>query len=387
MADVYKKYEDFISPKLLEEIKTKVEVEKLSSAEITKVLDRVAEEFENSLVEPGESVGLVTAESIGESGTQMTLDVFHFAGVAELQVTMGLPRLIEIFDARLNPKTPEMEVRLKSKYTKDEKTIRRVASYLKEITLEDISSEFSLNLVKGSIEVVLDLEKIKAFGFEIKDIVSKLIEELKDVNVKESKGILMLESISGDLELSQLYKLKEKVREVVLRGIPGITQVMPVKRNNKFVVSCGGSNVSKVLEMEEVDAKYVTSNNLFEIASSLGIEAARQTIINEALAVIENQGLDVDVRHILLLAELMTTTGKIKGITRGGIAGEKESVLARASFEMPMKHLVDASVRGESDELRSVIENVIVNQPVPNGTGLPVLVSKEHKKVKKENKK
>ena len=387
MADVYKKYEDFISPKLLEEIKTKVEVEKLSSAEITKVLDRVAEEFENSLVEPGESVGLVTAESIGESGTQMTLDVFHFAGVAELQVTMGLPRLIEIFDARLNPKTPEMEVRLKSKYTKDEKTIRRVASYLKEITLEDISSEFSLNLVKGSIEVVLDLEKIKAFGFEIKDIVSKLIEELKDVNVKESKGILMLESISGDLELSQLYKLKEKVREVVLRGIPGITQVMPVKRNNKFVVSCGGSNVSKVLEMEEVDAKYVTSNNLFEIASSLGIEAARQTIINEALAVIENQGLDVDVRHILLLAELMTTTGKIKGITRGGIAGEKVSVLARASFEMPMKHLVDASVRGESDELRSVIENVIVNQPVPNGTGLPVLVSKEHKKVKKENKK
>ena len=113
-----------------------------------------------------------------------------------------------------------------------------------------------------------------------------------------------------------------------------------------------------------------------EIRSILGIEAARQSIINEALKVIEDQGLDVDIRHIMFLSDAMTVTGQIKGITRGGITSEKESVLARASFETPIKHIINASLIGERDNLNSVIENVILNQPVPLGTGLTGLVVK-----------
>ena len=140
----------------------------------------------------------------------------------------------------------------------------------------------------------------------------------------------------------------------------------------------------QVLKMKEVDAKLTTSNNLFEIASVLGIEAARQAIIHECIDVLENQGLDIDIRHIMFLAELMTHTGNIRGITRGGISGEKESVLARASFETPIKHLVHASLTGEMDEIKSVIENVMINQPIPLGTGLPILISevKKEKKIK-----
>ena len=111
----------------------------------------------------------------------------------------------------------------------------------------------------------------------------------------------------------------------------------------------------------------------------LGIEAARQAIINEVYKVIENQGLNVDIRHIMLVADTMTFTGKVRGITRYGVVSEKSSVLARASFETPIKHIVAASLVGEKDPLNSVIENVMLNQPVPVGTGLPGLVTKVKK--------
>jgi len=128
--------------------------------------------------------------------------------------------------------------------------------------------------------------------------------------------------------------------------------------------------------IDEVDETRTTTNDVFEVLNVLGVEAARQIIINEASKVIQDQGLDVDIRHIMLVADVMTNTGDVKGITRGGITGEKKSVLARASFETPMKHIVNASLIGEDDELNSVIENVMLNQPVPVGTGLPDLVAK-----------
>jgi len=108
----------------------------------------------------------------------------------------------------------------------------------------------------------------------------------------------------------------------------------------------------------------------------LGIEAARQSIINEVFKVIETQGLNVDIRHIMLVADTMCITGQIKGITRYGIVGEKASVLARASFETPIKHIINAALIGEVDKLDSVVENVMLNQPVPVGTGLPGLITK-----------
>ena len=101
----------------------------------------------------------------------------------------------------------------------------------------------------------------------------------------------------------------------------------------------------------------------------------------------KGKGLGVDIRHIMLLADVMTSKGAVKGITRSGITGEKESVLARASFETPIKHLVRASITGEIDPLNSVIENVMINQPIPLGTGLPDLVVRMDKREDKEGKK
>jgi|TARA_Y100000310_G_C20662234_1_gene805406 DNA-directed RNA polymerase subunit A" len=376
MADIYEKFKDEIPGKIIEDIKKSASDNKLTSVQIKKVLEETKIEYENSLIAPGESVGIVTAESFGEPGTQMTLNVFHMAGVAEVQVTRGLPRLIEIFDARKEPSTPSMKVYLKSEYTKNEKMIRRVASYIKQMTLQEISSEFSLNMMKGSVEVNFDENRLRDYGFKKSEILNILKDKLKDVNVRDSAKGVIFESTDDEKDLKNLYKLKQKSKEVIVRGISGITQVLPTKKNGKYVIMCAGSNLKDVFKLKEVDAKLTVSNNLFEIDKVLGIEAARQIIMNEALSVLENQGLDIDIRHVMFLSDLMTHTGSIKGITRGGISGEKESVLARASFETPMKHIVSASLKGEVDRISSVIENVMINQPIPLGTGLPGLMAK-----------
>jgi DNA-directed RNA polymerase subunit A" len=133
-----------------------------------------------------------------------------------------------------------------------------------------------------------------------------------------------------------------------------------------------------------VDPSKTITNNIYEIEIRLGIEASRQLIINELMKVIEEQGLNVNVRHIMLVADAMCMSGRVLGINRYGIVKEKPSVLARASFETPINHIINAALAGETDPLNSVIENVMMNQPIPVGTGLPGLIVKVKQKGKKE---
>jgi DNA-directed RNA polymerase subunit A" len=205
--------------------------------------------------------------------------------------------------------------------------------------------------------------------------------------MRHDKDKIILKVKPKEDELMETYRIKEKVKEIYIRGIKGISYLLPIKKQNEFIILTAGSNLKEVLEIPEVDETRTITNDIFEIQSVLGIEAARQAIINEASKVIEDQGLDIDMRHIIFIADVMTKSGDIKGITRSGITGEKESVLARASFEIPIKHMINASLLGEEDHLNSVIENVLLNQVVPLGTGLPGLVAKMKNKEKEKPKK
>jgi DNA-directed RNA polymerase, subunit A" (EC 2.7.7.6) len=155
-----------------------------------------------------------------------------------------------------------------------------------------------------------------------------------------------------------------------LKGIKGIKRVLVQKEGDEYVLHTDGSNLSAVLQVKGVDPHKVYTNNISEIAEVLGIEAARSAIIKEAFQVLDQQGLDVDMRHVILIADLMTCTGKIRQIGRHGVSGEKSSVLARAAFEVTVKHLLDAASHGEEDALEGVTENVIVGQSIPLGTGV-----------------
>ena len=376
MADdeLFKEYEDKLTPRIIDEIRKNLPA-KVSKADLKNVLDTAVREYKRSCVEPGESVGLVSAESIGEPGTQMTLNTFHFAGVAEMNVTTGLPRIIEILDGRKELTTPMMEIYLKKPYSTG-KDIKKAALMIKETKMKDIVREFNINVADLAVEIRLDTEKMKDIGL-VPSAMMKVLDKEPKTSIKQpDKETIVVKATGKETTLNDIYKLKERLKDIFVHGTKGILQVLPVKRGEEFIIMTAGSNLKKIFELDFVDTERTTSNDPFEIAGVLGIEAARQAIINEIFKVIENQGLNIDIRHIMLVADTMCASGEIKGITRYGIMSRKSSVLARASFETPIKHIIEASLIGENDNLTSVVENVMLNQPVPLGTGLPGLMTK-----------
>ncbi len=385
MADIFSEFEDRLPQKIIDEIKNSLP-KSASDAKVKKILEAAYEEYTIAKVSPGESVGLISAESIGEPGTQMTLNTFHFAGVAEMNVTLGLPRIIEILDGRKELDNPMMEIYLKKPYATGKKIeeLRQLALQIKETKLRDISTELSINIADFTIEVKLDKDKMKGIEITNSKVTDAVSKQLKGYNIKDNKDSIILKSRSKESTFNDAYKTKEKIKDITIKGVKGISQVLPVKREDEFVIITAGSNLADVLQLEEVDAYRTTTNNIFEIEQVLGIEAARQSIVNEIFKVIESQGLNVDVRHIMLVADTMCVNGSLKGITRYGVVSEKSSVLARASFETPIKHIINAALVGEVDNLDSVVENVMINQPIPIGTGLPSLSVKQPKTAKEK---
>ncbi|MBU0460684.1 MAG: DNA-directed RNA polymerase subunit A'' [Nanoarchaeota archaeon] len=373
--DLLKKYEDQLPPLVLDQIKKEIPAT-ISKEKIQDILETTLTLYNNTKVDAGECVGLVSAESIGEPGTQMTLNTFHFAGVAEMNVTTGLPRIIEIFDARKTIKTPNMEIFLTSKYNQDIEKVRQFATRIKETIFGDLVEEYTLNIFEQKLKVKLNKILVEDFGFTIKDLVQKIKTKTKGFTIETNEDEIIFIQKGKAEEIKELYNLKEKIRTVKVKGLKGIDQVLPVKRGDEYMVLTSGTNLKGILEFEEVDKTRTFGNDIYEIRTILGVEAARQAIINEVYRVIESQGLNINIRHIMLVADIMCATGGIKGITRYGVVSEKASVLARASFETPIRHLINAALEGEVDYLNSVVENVMINQPVPLGTGLPGLVTK-----------
>jgi len=327
--------------------------------------------LKDSKISPGEAIGIVTAQSFGEPSTQMALNTFHMAGVAEMQVTAGLPRIIEIFDARRTPSSPKMEIYLNKEYN-DEKNAKTFAERIKEVSVREVSSEIDLNFGEKKIVIRLDKEGLRKTHTTVKKIVERLNE--LDFKVEEKDDSIVLNA--SEYSFKEIYKLKEKLKATIISGVKGIKQILIVKRGKDYVVLTLGTNLKEMIKLKEVDVEQIISNDFHEVAGIFGIEAARQLVINEILVVLNSQGLDIDLRHLKLVADAMTNTGLVKGVTRMGIIAQKSSILARATFETPVKQFVNASIKGGRDNLTSVIENIILNQPIPVGTGLPGLMVK-----------
>ena len=343
-------------------------VAKKTGKDKNRLLKLVEEKYKHMLIDPGEAIGTVTAQSIGEPGTQLTLRTKWLAGANEISITQGLPRIIEIFDARKEPSTPSMTVYLKEPYNKDEKKVRNVARKLLEIDVSDISESIETDLINMRINIIFDKDKLKEFKIKFDDLIDKFKEEFKKCKITHGENRISIKPKEGDL--LDLFKLKVKASETFVSGVKGISQVLPIFENDEWIIKTGGTNLRETLKIKEVDDSRTISNNLYEVYEVLGIEAVRNLIINEVMDVLEKQGVEVDIRHIMLVADTMTVDGVIKGIGRYGVSGEKGSILARASFEVPLKHLFSAAVKNEVDPLASVVENIMINQPAPIGTGM-----------------
>jgi DNA-directed RNA polymerase subunit A" len=380
-------------PQLTGELAEKLAHLKVSGAEFDKAVKAVADRFHRATVDAHESVGIVAAQSIGEPGTQMTLRTFHYAGVAEMNVTLGLPRLIELVDARRVPSTPMMTVFVEKKVRADRDEVQRIALQIEVTNVPDVAS---IGTVVEDLKVLVTPQPalMQARGVKRADLERALHEGLDERYFKLQGGSGGGESRTFEIHLTEnpptsrskkdepaeempfkrLLEASEEAKAIRIKGVTGIKRALIKKERDEYVIYTEGSNMEGVLDIGGVDAARTTTNSVFEIYKVFGVEAARAALIQEAGRTLSEQGLTVDIRHLMLVSDVMTNEGDIRAIGRHGISGKKTSVLARAAFEITAAHLLRAAITGEVDELKGVAENIIVGQPITLGTGAVNLV-------------
>ncbi|MDR1690327.1 MAG: DNA-directed RNA polymerase subunit A'' [Candidatus Methanoplasma sp.] len=358
--------------KIISEIANVVEKSDLSPEIYEKLIATANRMYTSHLMDKNESTGVMAAHSLGEPGTQMNMRTFHYAGVANINVTQGLPRLIEIVDARRVPSTPSMEIPLIGIAAEDESVARHVASEIEVTSLLDIAS-VETDITNMRLIITPNTRKMDQRDLNLEEIVERLNK------VKAIRGLVKLSDFqivitSDEPSYKKLQIMYDAVRNAKIKGIDGIARAVLSKVGGSWKIITEGSNLKEVLKIEGVNANKVMTNSILEVADVLGIEAARNSIIREAMGTLGEAGLDVDIRHIMLVADLMTNDGQVKAIGRHGVSGKKSSVLARAAFEITAAHLLHAAMVGEVDNLEGVTENIIVGQPVTLGTGAVNLI-------------
>jgi DNA-directed RNA polymerase III subunit RPC1 len=386
---------------------------------------------EKAKVQAGHAVGAIAAQSIGEPGTQMTLKTFHFAGVAGMSITQGVPRIKEIINAAKKISTPIVTVKLENAYSAQVAQIvksRIEKTYLKEIA-EYISEDWTPT--SGYITIKFDLETMQKLHLDLsmRDIAYAISKHrgLKltrsNINVygtchirvtppepvgakadPDKKSIALLEDEAEFIRARSfgarrkkpadfyhtLQDLKRAILDVVVAGYPEASRVVikkidaadreskrknknrEKKKDDKYYLYVEGYGLKKVINTEGVYGSKTRTNSVLEVFDTLGIEAAKSVIISEIKEVMGS--MDIDNHHIQLLATTMTRFGEITGITRFGLAKTRDSVLQLASFEKTPDHLFEAASGMKTDRIQGVSENIIMGQPVKLGTGLASVV-------------
>jgi DNA-directed RNA polymerase subunit A' len=374
IKEIVSGHSKMLNPKIIESLEDELKKNKLSKKGVEKVCKRTLELIDKASVEPGEAIGVVTAQSIGEPGTQMTLRTFHFAGVKERNVTLGLPRLIELVDARKKPVTPTMDIYLSKAFSESREKALEIAKDILFTSIADLVERMETDYTT-TLKFVLSKEKMEERGCDIKLVEDMLKTSKKKLEVS-AKGTTVTVKSPTATDAQTLMTLRGKILNTRIKGVPDIERVTVVKQGEEWMIQTAGSNLQKVLNIEGIDPSRTITNNVYEIALTLGMEGARTALIKEITNTLEEQGLEVDMRHIMLVADLMTSKGYLQQIGRHGIAGTKTSVLARAAFEITVPTIAQAALKGEVEALRGVTENVIVGSTIPVGTGMVDLYMK-----------
>ncbi len=373
----------FLPRNIIDSIIKRVVRDKSLESKLNKIIEKVLVEYTKNLIDPTEACGMVGAQSIGEPGTQMTMRTFHYAGVAEINVTLGLPRLIEIVDARSIPSTPMMTIYLRDEYKVNPDLSKEIANKIEITRLTDVA-DIEMDLINIVIYIRPNKKTMEKKGLTMDEMLEGLQSVRKSDAKIEKNAIKITLDEPGYMKLQNINEILKKLK---IKGIDGIKRVIIRKEPHEgYVIYSEGSNLTEVLEIEGVDPYRTSTNDIHAVARELGIEAARNMIIQEAHNTLSEQGLNVDLRHIMLVADVMTADGTVRAIGRHGVSGEKSSVLSRAAFEITVNHLLLASQRGEADTLNGVAENIIVGQPVNLGTGAVELVMELGKPKKKKGK-
>jgi len=373
-------------------------IQGLSKTEIRLIVNEVTKKLNIKRIEPGQNVGAIAAQSIGEPGTQMTLKTFHFAGVAGMNITLGTPRIKEIIDATKQNSTPI--IKAVTTHQGSTKLARSIKGELERKRINQISYDIREITSKSSHHVLIFLDRqIICNSPEIttaRDLRIKLLNEnnsiLNEDAVKIVGPYILQVSQNGFTEYRkrrhthltssninlprntrhELQYLKLKLSNIIIKGANHAKRVIICKGTDKnastlLIESC---EILEIFNSIGINGTHSTCNHILEVEKTLGIEAARSTIISEVHHAMSSYSIRIDRRHKILLADWMTVDGNVLGITRVGIAKVKDSTLMLASFEQPSEHFFDAAFHGKIDNIEGVSESIITGSIIPSGTGI-----------------
>ncbi|KAK5671035.1 DNA-directed RNA polymerase II core subunit rpo21 [Batrachochytrium dendrobatidis] len=403
----------------------------LSTQAFDWLLGEIDARFNQAIVHPGEMVGTIAAQSIGEPATQMTLNTFHYAGVSSKNVTLGVPRLKEIINVAKNIKTPRLEIYLDPEYRRSMEMAKKIHSTIEHTTLRKLTASTEiwydpdpLNSVNEQDREIMEIYAITDAGEDLSNVSPWVLRIHLNFQRKIDKGMTMdaicaelMQPFGGDLkcwhsddnaqeliilarivnddkgdmdmddrleEDAFLRRIEHNIlNDITLCGIKNISRVFISESkytsvdesgvirpdNPEYFLETDGTNLIQVLAHHGVDAVRTYSNFACEIMDVLGIEATRAAILKETRKVIEFDGSYVNYRHLALLCDIMTQRGSIMAISRHGINRTDAGALARASFEETVDLLLEAAGLGELDDCKGVSENVMLGQLAPLGTG------------------
>ncbi|CAH8459699.1 unnamed protein product [Dicrocoelium dendriticum] len=350
--------------------------ERLTRTQLRIFLTRVKEKYERALVEPGTAVGALCGQSVGEPATQMTLKTFHFAGVASMNITQGVPRMREIVNAATKIKTPLISVTLIDPFSAS--LARQVKMAIEPTRLADISITLRQCLTPEDVYVAIELDEKRMIRRGITAAhVALVLQQAKLRKAKLSRVTYSRNFVYVyPADLNSLETVVKALEDQVVKGIPGVARVVIQQdKDGEHRIYVEGAKLREVMCVPGIIPERTRSNNVLEIEKVLGVEAARRVVIEELLAVMEGHGVEVNVRHVMLLADVMTNRGEIYGYQRTGMAKAKNSVLCLASFERTGDHLFEAAYHCQDDKLTGVTESIILGNPTRLGTGTFDLLS------------
>ena len=415
-------------------------IRKFNKKAVLYLLDMLELYYKKSIVHPGEMVGMIAAQSIGEPTTQMTLNTFHFAGVAsKSNVTRGVPRIEEILSLSENPKNSSVTIRLNSEDELSLQKAQEIKYNLEYTNLRDVTETISIcfDPAVETTSITEDAELVEQyFEFEKMMNESGYTSEFNEgdkfskwiIRFKLSKEDMLEKNISMDEiyfaiknslkakiqciysdynsdnlvmrirlvninnkkntldENDEIYYLKNLqnniLNNIILRGIKNIPKIILRKITNeltlengnynpveKWVLDTVGTNFIDILAEDCINAPKTVSNDIQEVYKTLGIEAARQCILNELQEAISFDGTYIDEHNLTMLADRMTATKKMVSVFRHGINNDDIGPIAKACFEETPEMFLRAARHAELDPMTGVSSNVMVGQEGYYGTG------------------
>ena len=395
-----------------------------------KIFDELLKEirfrYNKGQVHPGEMVGALAAQSIGEPTTQLTLNTFHSAGTVKAGATQGVPRIKELLSVSRNPKNPLSFVYLKPEMSTSLDFAIMMIREFQKTTLRDITKSVRMYYdpypLTTDTKVAEDREILQTFQafsvendracaspwimrleFDETEMAARNVNDMVSIRTAmETSGVNILQCVYSDANtpdklvmrivfpadavknLLTLRFMEEKVLDIIISGIEGVGRVYQRDVNSELLwdeatnaYACkkqhvldveGAGNLYDLLAHPNVDATRTFSNDIREILDCFGIEAARHALYDEFWEILKVPY--VNYHHMSVLLDAMTYQGRLISVDRFGMGKHDNGVLAKSSFEETSKILFNAAVSSSFDPMQGVSANIMFGQKPPCGTGL-----------------